>query len=315
MTKSEDIQSEGSDNLDSTPIVEEVEPSDAKASEVVEDEEKLSKIPVAGDYLMWVEREGEPTIKSFIKSAESGVRKRISKLPRDMVVKESKFFLAHDEGIHGDSVVFGMFIPAYIEIVGDVVPEGMPEFTKCIPVTDENTEGEIYLVSEDIRPFITPMDLSIKQNFTSEGGLAVLKRFRDVSYLTRSHSRKALSYIRIADAVDFILNSPEKTSPLSRIEKTVELSGDALPASGARWSDEERNELRRLVELRGRLSVAFAEFARQTNRSIRSIEYQWYKMNRAVALTPEDVEVTTPEEVATDTPEDVEVTVETPEVE
>ena len=74
------------------------------------------KEPKAQDFLQWVGAMFYPTVDDFIDEAKTqGICKRIGTLPNNLEVGRSRIFLAHDEGLNGDSFVFGYYVPSKIE--------------------------------------------------------------------------------------------------------------------------------------------------------------------------------------------------------
>lgn len=75
----------------------------------------------APDVIMWVGSKFYPTIDSYvIEGMNQGCAKRLPKgLPNDIVPGKSRCFLAHDEGIKGQGVIFGFFVISGVEVILD----------------------------------------------------------------------------------------------------------------------------------------------------------------------------------------------------
>jgi hypothetical protein len=72
--------------------------------------------PKALDYLQWVGAAHYENVDEFIDEAERlGVSKRIGKYPTDLILGESRIFLAHDDGLVGEGFVFGYYVPNRLE--------------------------------------------------------------------------------------------------------------------------------------------------------------------------------------------------------
>ena len=261
----------------------------------------------AEDYLMWVGYQGYPTIEDFINEAgRLGVSKRISRLPKGLVPGESRVFLAHDEGIKGDAVIFGYFVVERAEVIVEDLASLDPDLRDILsPVLladaikepergcgYRDTPGAMYLTCSDMSLFRKASEEA--QEYTLHGGLVIFKDLRDYNLLINEEGKRFRSF-RKADG-DLIMQADcYKTSPLERAERTINISQDNLPKAKAKWTAEEHDALRGLVEKHGKLYPAFKEFARQTNRTLRSVEYQWFKK-----LAKADAEPKVDTKVATD---------------
>lgn len=113
----------------------------------------------APDYLQWIGAVHYPDVDDFIKEARTqGISKRIGKLPIDLVLGESRIFLAHDDGLVGDGFVFGYYIPSALEYLAEKESHIPPDvYDKATWVSEWRTEQErgcgfrdegMYLVTE-----------------------------------------------------------------------------------------------------------------------------------------------------------------------
>lgn len=74
----------------------------------------------APDLIMWVGKKFYPRMDDYIREAMNlGCAKRIGPLPDDVVPGKSRVFLAHDEGVKGQGVIFGFFVLSGVEIILD----------------------------------------------------------------------------------------------------------------------------------------------------------------------------------------------------
>ena len=253
--------------------------------------EGLPEAPVepkcqAQDYLMWVGYSGYPTIESFVSEAQRlGVSKRISRLPKDLIPGESRILLAHDEGIKGDAVIFGYFVVESAETIVKARGERDPSLPSYV---DEVTLSETYLEDQRGCGYRTEVGALYLVNYDSlskdvpeetvlGGGLVHLDEYLDYNALVNEDAKRFRSFSKVDG--DALLNSGvTKTPPRSRAERTIGIPVEELPKPRSEWTDREREELSGLVERHGVLYTAFKEFERQTNRTMRSVEYQWFKM-------------------------------------
>lgn len=249
--------------------------------------------PIASDLLMWVGYEGYPTIEEFVSEANRlGVSKRISRVPKGVEVGATRVFLAHDEGIKGDAVIFGFFVIERVEVLVEK-PGDSADHLKGVAVevlvSDSIREeergcghredpGAIYLVRHED---MSTMPSEGKVEIGGSSSLTIFSEPRDYNLIIDEDARRFRSFRRVNG--DKILESNlTKDYPTNRSEKTVNIDPDKLPKKKQAWTDEERSELARLISEREGLYSAFKEFARQTNRSLRSIEYQYFKNIRGL---------------------------------
>lgn len=76
----------------------------------------LSRSVRVSDYLMFVGSCWYPTVDVYIEEAKRlGICKRLGHIPHNLVMGESRVFLAHDDGVADEAFVFGYFIPQTVE--------------------------------------------------------------------------------------------------------------------------------------------------------------------------------------------------------
>lgn len=96
----------------------------------------------APDYLQWVGAVNYSTVDDFISEGVSqGVCKRIGRLPNDLVLGESRIFLAHDDGLVGEGFVFGYYVPNRLEVLAGKesdIPKKFADFATWV----EDWSGE-----------------------------------------------------------------------------------------------------------------------------------------------------------------------------
>ena len=143
---------------------------------------------VNNSYLMWVGAKYYPTYRDFIFEARRlGISKRIGKAVNAMSPGKTVIYLAHDDGLVGQSFIFGYFILARVEIV---LPAGLTRPTwlrvKTERITDVSREeargsgwrttGGIYLMSETDTAALTSMAASLGlRKAEVEGGIVSIK--------------------------------------------------------------------------------------------------------------------------------------------
>jgi len=220
------------------------------------------------DLLMWVGTSNYRTISDFVREArEQGVCKRINKVPNHLALGKSTLFLAHDEGISGDAVIFGY---AVIDRVECLVAEGKeldPALAEkgvvavsMLDVASEDergcgvrdTEGALYLRGE-MKAFMHPVDYNVLVEVTG-------KRFRGM---------KKVDGPAILDK-----ESPRKTHPLKR---QPHYTGLEKAKRKSKWTPEEVEAAVALVVDRGMTTTqAIKVIARETGRGEQSVNYKFY---------------------------------------
>jgi len=283
-----DAQEDTSEEQETTPIPEHSQ----GAEEASSGESEGPKEEEVQDFLMWVGYSGYPTIEEFVDEAERlGVSKRISRLPKGLVPGKSRILLAHDEGIQGDAVIFGYFTVEGAEMIvkeREDRPLDLPEYVQAVTLQEAYVEeergcgyrtevGALYLICNDMDQFIKGTKEA--EEVEIHGGLVILDEYRDYNALVHPEAKRFRSFRKV-DADEILASDQVKTAPRERAERTIEIPVDELPKAGTEWTDRERDELFKLVEKHGKLYPAFKEFERQTNRSMRSVEYQWFKMKK-----------------------------------
>lgn len=255
--------------------------------------EAHSTPPGPQDYLLWVGWGSYPTIKSFIAEANNmGVSRRISKIPKDLVLGKSKIFLAHDEGETNDAVIFGYFIPTSIEMIvfDSTTINGLGLKKDITPVTLEKASAEnergcgrrmdvdsIYLVSHASEEMIKLIaDSDIKKDLQFTGSIMVLTPPKDYNRIIDKNGQRFRG-IKKVDG-EKILRGKTKMTPslrhkVSRDQKMRRKKGD-------KWSDEEMELLRKLTsEMRPRR--AFREMMKITGRSLSTMEWHYRKIRES----------------------------------
>lgn len=221
------------------------QPPEAKESEqeqleieFEEDTTAIRYLKASTDILLWVGHTAYPTIDLFIDEVTRlGVLKGFKKKPTNFVEGESRIIFAHDEGFEGNGVIVGYCIP---------------EFKKGGIDTDEEPPSR-----RDRQIADDPNRLYATGKFIPTKGLI------DISGTPK---RKGHPFIdgTVLERTNFV------DSPSSRITEPREAK------TSARWTDEERQELKDLVAGSEGTFAAFREFAAKSGRTVRSIEYQWY---------------------------------------
>ena len=224
------------------------------------------------DILVWIGHQSYNSIQDFVEeSRELGVCRRVSRIPKGTEPGKTRVFLAHDEGIKGDAVIFGYFV---VEAAEKVIYEsedelrGLPDFTRGVLLDDTYTEperggkirnigGSLYLVGE----------------------LVEFDEYRDYNKIIDESATRFRSYKRV-NGDEIISSRHIKLAPTERAPRTICIPEDELPKANSKWTEMEISELRRLVKEHGTLYPAFKEFSRQTNRSMRSIEYRWFNHDK-----------------------------------
>jgi hypothetical protein len=248
---------------------------------------------MASDYLMWVGYSNYPTIRHFVEEAENlGVSKRLSRVPNGLVPGKTRIYLAHDEGIPGDAVIFGYFVVGQIEVIvpsGTEIPEYLAHRLSCeavpIPFDEASKEpkrgcgyrqevGAIYAVSS-----AALNELSVySDDVQVRGGIVVFDDPIDYAETIGDPECRRFRSLKSVDG-DEIEEGPTRRSPLE--ENPPLVTWDRPPAkSQAPWSEEERELLRHAIETVGSVGRGLREASRVLGRSYRSVEYQWYHKRR-----------------------------------
>lgn len=259
----------------------EVEPT----TESIEEPPVAGEEPIGNDILMWIGYAGYPTIEDFVSEADRrGISKRISRVPKNLELGKTRVFLAHDEGVKGDAVIFGYFTVEKVEVLVEEEKDlderlfgiAVPVLLSTSIVEPERggghreEPGAIYLVR--YKDDVTLPDEDGRVDVT--GGLITFDEPRDYNLIIDEDAGRYRSYRRV-DGDVIIQSNLTKEIPTKRAEKTINLT--KTPNSKQKWTDEEKDELIRLVNSRDGLYSVFKEFSRQTNRSLRSVEYQYFK--------------------------------------
>jgi hypothetical protein len=225
------------------------------------------------DILMWVGYSNYPTIDDFVREARTqGVCKRINKLPAHLKAGASRLFLAHDEGVTGDGVIFGYAtLDGYEVLVGENMTPGQKERVKAlkeagakeVQISDLGSEpsrgcgrrsepGALYLRAT-LRVFQKPVDYNATIHVDA-------KRFRGV--------KKVDGEALVAK------DAPRKEKPSKRQPNYTGLS---KVASKAKWTPEEEQAMIDLVVKKGMtLAEAVKVMHRETGRSELGINYKLY---------------------------------------
>lgn len=233
------------------------------------------------DVLMWVGTTHYPTIEEFVAEArEHGISKRIGRVPKGIVPGISRLFLAHDEGILGDAVIFGYAIIGQVEMLTDgTIPA--PEDVVLVRLEDaaeepergcghRDTPGALYLATPGAaNPVITEAG---GPGVTIHGKLTVFNEPRDYNAIIDEDATRFRSVMKV-DGNEIIASDKTKSRPVERAE-------DELPVEipirepGQSWDDIEREALRQLIDVSPSRAHAYRTFARATNRSIEACAYQ-----------------------------------------
>ena len=210
------------------------------ADQMIEDDDQAPPIEYlkkGTDFLIWIGYSAYPTIKAFTDEVQNhGVLRGFRKEPKGYVEGKSRFIFAHDEGLGKGGVIFGYCNPFFKP--GAISDKEPPK----------RRDGQI--MDNPNRTYATG-------TFIPTEGLI------DINGLKR---RKGHPYI---DG-DILQSTNFTTHPRERHTEP-----DKAKAS-TRWTDEEREELKVLIQNSEKPYTAFREFSSKSNRSMRSIEYQWY---------------------------------------
>ena len=220
----------------------------------------------ARDYLLWVGYQSYPTIRSFIDEAEGlGVCRRISRVPKNLVLEQSRVFLAHDEGESNDAVIFGYYIPTAIDIItykdgSDGIPEYLMNIATGVTIeqaAQEAGRGRGHDHREDIGAVYL------------KGKLTVLEPYRDYNKIIDSKARRFRGIKKVSG--DEILKGKGKRAPseIHRIPRSERLK----KKSGEKWSEEEKEILKGLLN-RMRPLRAMREMSKISGRSVYAVSYQ-----------------------------------------
>jgi hypothetical protein len=218
----------------------------------------------AQDYLLWVGYASYPTIRSFIdEDKRLGACRRVSRVPRDLELEESRIFLAHDEGETEDAVIFGYFYVSAIEVItyrdGN---NGIPEELRGVAVGVTLEQA----AEEEERSCGYREDLGA---IYLRGGLIVLEPYR-------SYEGPRFRGIKKVDG-DKILKGKAKSAPSERHK--IRRSDRIECEPGSRWSEKEQAKLKELIKELGTWRGC-REMRKLNGRSIYSASYQWSKMKK-----------------------------------
>lgn len=234
-------------------------------------------MPVPQDLLMWVGGMGYPLIKDFIEeTATMEISKRVSHIPKDLKLGETRIFLAHDEGEIGDGVIFGYFTVERVDMlvakVEDIPEELRDQVTPLLlskaRVEKERgsgwrtEEGAIYLMAK-------------------KDSLAVFEDYRDYNKIIEETGHRFRSFKRV-DGDTITESSETKTAPSTRIKQVIKLKEESKGKRKQAWTEEERQAMLKMVEAgkqQGKSNLwSYRQFAKQTNRSVLAINYQHNQM-------------------------------------
>jgi len=215
---------------------------------------------------MWVGAKFYPTIETFLAEARAlGVCKRISRPPRGL----RRVFLAHDEGVSGEGVIFAYAEICAIEIVcadGVRPPDGYTRVTfdqagrepprRCGRREDA---GATYVVART-------------------SGLHVIEPHVRYDAIVPHDGRRTRQRFRAWRRVD--------GDAILACEEHAPRPSQQLPDGvverrwGVRWTDEERASLLAAVEERGGKSVqeVIRRWALAHGRTLEGARYQWEKL-------------------------------------
>lgn len=254
----------------------------------------------AQDYLMWVGESHYPRIADFIDEAEvQGVSKRVGRFPASLLPGISRIYLAHDEGQRDRGVIFGYFTVTSLDIL-DIDP------TTPLPVYNRNdityygpedlaAEGERGCGRRDEHGarYVTAMpnlDLDavrkIGVGLEAHGPLVVFEQ--PVLTTTVGISGRFRSFVKVdRDAIDAAERTDKYPYEAAQEELDIpELAGLQVDPT-KRWTEEQRDALRAMVERYDSPFRAISDFATATGRSKAGTTYQWY--NRLRPADQEDL--------------------------
>lgn len=226
-------------------------------------ERGLGEKSTSTDIQMWIGSQGYPLISDFLEETDRlGACKRINRIPKDLELGKTRVWLTHDEGIIGQGRIFGYFTVDTVEVIryaDEPLLKEYPEYVEFIDVNDAFREeprgGDLRTDVEAI--FLCGEFVALEVPLVYEG-----KRFRSYARLDRK-------------SVDTMA---EGLAPSEVQGRTINITKDDLPKKRSRWTPEEDAELRRIVGEASGVYQGMREFSRQTNRTMRSVEYRWLKI-------------------------------------
>lgn len=261
-------------------------------TEPLDEEEAPEVLFENADLLMWVGYSGYPTIDKYVAEAEmQGVSKRISKFPREVYPGYTRVFLAHDEGVKGDAVIFGYFIVEAIEVIvheADDVDPNLLGRVRPVLLSDAHLEqergcghrdslGAYYLVNYSMAELEARVkEFDLVGGYEISGGLVLFDEPRDYNAIIDPDGQRFRNFRRV-DGDAIMVSKSSKKYPRARAKRTINIPEDRMSRPKRKWTEEESSELARLVSERDSLYQAFKEFERQTNRSFRGVEYHYFK--------------------------------------
>lgn len=262
------------------------------------------------DLLMWVGYHSYPTIAEFVQEAQvHGISKRISRIPHDLELGKTRIFLAHDEGVKGDGVIFGYGVVDAVEVIvrdsqeiSDSVLERIADNHTIINTVTEsqaNLEvyrgcgrrvvGGIYLrtttieLETDLEIMSKVVDQVENAEAEAQGGqITILGSLGgedpdhglDYNMIIDLNARRFRSFCRVdGDKIlesGFVKNYPSQTAPSTIPE---ELRGISRKA---KWTEPERTLLFQMID-DSSPHTASKNYCRQTGRSFQACMYQWRK--------------------------------------
>lgn len=248
------------------------------------------------DILMWIGRMHYPSIQSYVdETAARGACKRVGRIPAGLVPGASRVFLAHDEGVVGDAVIFGYYViggaQILVEDVGDPLPVGLPVYVKpmVISLLSEEAERGCGWRSEEGAIYVMSGPSGTAPRGTKlAGDLVVFEAPRDYGVLIDPTCKRFRSYLRV-DGDTIVESTAIKTSPLGRLEGSAD-EATAAAVRGRDWTPEERANLAVAIQSAvGSVAFEIREYARRSGRTERSVEYQVrkHKLTVPVELTEE----------------------------
>ena len=238
---------------------------------------------IAPDFMMWVGSVHYPTVDDYIdETARRGPCKRLGQLPKDLVLGESRVFLAHDDGIVGAGFVFGYFIPTQVEYLvrkEEDLPDHLYDRVEAIYMNDIRKEEPrmcgvrkegMYLVSR-----AAPDKMAEFYVFDKPRQLA--------RFVNDQHHFRGLCHIDFGQDMIDTANKKDLMTPPSR------LAAEPIP-QGVAWTEEEDKMIFQLMSASPNKAMMAQSICFKTGRSKTSILYRYNHVLSEGNVDEEDAE-------------------------
>ena len=277
------------DGVDSKPVLSDERPVQKKKSteKAKEPVEGPSVEKEAKDLIMWVGTRHYPTIADFVKEARTqGCSKRIGRILHSVVLDKTRIFLAHDEGLKGEGMLFGYFHVARIElIVHDLneLPENYNKVCTVIPMSRarrepvrgcgwRDAEGALYFSSETdpVRLKQTARERDVPYKLI-KGGLVTFEVPRDYNAFVEGEGKHFRGALQIDQELGDRIISVRKSRYL-KVPPSLEFE---KPKQEPKWDSKADRALMRAMRERSEpKSQVFTRFALDTGRNRSKVVYR-----------------------------------------